>query len=235
MQRVLSFMLNTHLPSPNIHQIMTHIDNIKKLFSKNYVENPLLETYEVGKIHISSGKIVASDPLISPDHPAFTQEFPKGDFPVLVHKERDSNCIAYAEIVFDKEKLAENWALALCDNQDIKDLKDGEIYGYPVESGMGSFMDKDSQVSLNNLEQELFQKKGSGFKGIYEEFFHAYFFDEKGAIDQFAVLKPYAERTENIIAFETGYGEGFYATYIGYSEDNQPVKLISEFIEIGSD
>lgn len=214
---------------------MTHIENIKKLFSRDFVENPLLETYEVGKIHISSGKIVASDALISPDKSAFNQEFPKGDFQVLVHKERESNCIAYAEIVFDKNQLAENWALALCDDQNPNDLKEGEIFGYPVESGMGSFMDKDAQYALNNLEQELFHKKGADFLGIYEEFFHSHFFDEKGAIDQFAVLKPYDNKKENIVAFETGYGEGFYASYIGYSKDNQVVKLISEFIEIGMD
>ncbi|PZU82274.1 MAG: hypothetical protein DI529_14715 [Chryseobacterium sp.] len=214
---------------------MTHIENIKKLFSKNFVENPLLETYEVGEIHISSGQIVASDALIMPDKSAFDQEFPKGDFTVLIHKERESNCVAYAEIVFDKNQLAENWTLALCDDQNLKDLKEGEIFGYPVESGMGSFMDKDAQDALNHLEQELFHKKGADFMGIYEEFFHSHFFDEKGAIDQFAVLKPYDNKKENIIAFETGYGEGFYATYIGYSKDNQVVKLISEFIEIGMD
>lgn len=214
---------------------MIHIENIKKLFSRDFVENPLLETYEVGNIHISSGFIVASDPLISPDHSAFNQEFPKGDFQVLVHKERESNCIAFAEIVFDKNQLAENWTLALCGDQNLEDLKEGEIFGYPVESGMGSFMDKDAQNALNNLEQDLFHKKGADFMGIYEEFFHAHFFDEKGAIDQFAVLKPYDSKPENIVAFETGYGEGFYATYIGYSKDNQPVKLISEFIEIETD
>ena len=214
---------------------MNHIDNIKKLFSKNFLENPLLETYEVGNIHISSGFIVASDPLISPDHSAFNQEFPKGDFQVLVHKERESNCIAYAESVFDKNQLAENWTLALCGDQNLEDLKEGEIFGYPVESGMGSFMDKDAQNALNNLEQDLFHKKGADFMGIYEEFFHAHFFDEKGAIDQFAILKPYDKESENLVAFETGYGEGFYASYIGYSKDNQVVKLITEFIEIGTD
>ena len=214
---------------------MIHIENIKKLFSRDFVENPLLETYEVGKIHISSGKIIASDALISPDHSAFNQEFPKGDFQVLIHKERESNCIAYAEIVFDKNQLAENWTLALCGDQNLEDLKEGEIFGYPVESGMGSFMDKNAQNALNNLEQDLFHKKGADFMGIYEEFFHAHFFDEKRAIDQFAVLKPYDSKPENIVAFETGYGEGFYATYIGYSKDNQPVKLISEFIEIETD
>lgn len=214
---------------------MTHIENIKKLFSRDFVESPLLETYEAGEIHISSGKIVASDALITPDKSAFNQEFPKGDFTVLIHKERQSGCIAYAEIVFDENHLAEKWALALCDDQNTKDLKEGEIFGYPVESGMGSFMDKDAQNALNQLEQELFHKKGADFMGIYEEFFHSHFFDGKGAIDQFAVLKPYDNKKENIVAFETGYGDGFYASYIGYSFNNKPVKLISEFIEIGMD
>jgi len=214
---------------------MTHIENIKKLFSKNFVENPLLETYEAGEIHISSGFIVASDPLISPDHLAFTQEFPKGDFPVHIYKETESNCVAYVEIVFDKNKIAENWKLALSDGQNLKDLKGEEIYGYLVESGMGSFMDKDAQNALNQLEKDLFDQKGELFQGIYDEFFHRHFFDDNGAIDQFAILKPYDDKKENIAAFETGYGEGFYATYIGYSDDNQVVKLISEFIEIGMD
>lgn len=212
---------------------MTHIENIKKLFSKNFVENPLLETYEAGEIHISSGFIVASDPLISPDHSAFTQEFPKGSFPVHIYKETESNCVAYSEIVFDKNKIAENWKLALSDGQNLKDLKDEEIYGYLVESGMGSFMDKETQNALNQLEKDLFNQKGDLFMGIYEEFFHSHFFNENGAVDQFSILKPYQDKKENIVAFETGYGEGFYATYIGYSKDNQVVKLISEFIEIG--
>lgn len=214
---------------------MTHIENIKKLFSKNFVENPLLETYEAGEIHISSGFIVASDPLISPDHLAFTQEFPKGNFPVHIYKETESNCVAYAEIVFEKNKIADHWKLALSAGQSLKDLKDEEIYGYLVESGMGSFMDKDAQNALNQLEKDLFKQKGDLFMGIYEEFFHSHFFNENGAIDQFAILKPYEDKKENIAAFETGYGEGFYATYIGYSNDNEVVKLISEFIEIGTD
>jgi hypothetical protein len=59
---------------------MTHIENIKKLFSKDFVESPLLESFEVGKIYLSSGKLVACDPLITNDMLPFSAEFPKGDF-----------------------------------------------------------------------------------------------------------------------------------------------------------
>ncbi|MCQ4035539.1 DUF4241 domain-containing protein [Kaistella montana] len=212
---------------------MTHIENISKLFSKNFVENPLLETFDVGKINLPTGQIVACDPLITNDMKAFEKAFPKGEFPVLVHKERESNCIAYVEIVFKDAPVSE-WKLATTEGQDIAELKGEEIFGYPVESGMGCLMDAETQDCLNHLEKRLFHRKGADFMGIYEEFFHEHFFDENGAIDQFAFLKPDEEKSGNIFAFETGYGEGFYASYIGFANDSEPVKIITEFIEIGS-
>lgn len=210
---------------------MTHLENIKKLFSKNFVENPLLESFEVGKIYLSSGHLIACDPVITNDMKPFTTVFPKGDFSVLLHKERESNCVAYAEIIFSQETIAD-WKLATTEGQNVKELAEGEVFGYPVESGMGCFMDADTQNSLNELEQRLYHRKGADFMGIYEEFFHEYFFDENGAIDQFAFLKPSENDPGTIFAFETGYGEGFYASYIAYDKNQAPVKIVTEFIEI---
>ncbi|KQS91497.1 DUF4241 domain-containing protein [Chryseobacterium sp. Leaf394] len=210
---------------------MQYIENIKKLFSKNFVESPLIESFEVGKIYLSSGKLVACDPVLTNDMKPFTTDFPKGEFQVLLHKERESNCVAYGEIVFAKNEIL-NWEMATTQGQNIKDLANEEVFGYPVESGMGCFMDLESQNSLNDLEQKLFQRKGDDFMGIYEEFFHEHFFDENGAIDQYAFLKPDEEQPRNIFAFETGYGEGFYASYIGFDVNNNPVKIVTEFIEI---
>jgi hypothetical protein len=210
---------------------MTHIENIQKLFSKNFVESPLLESFEVGKIYLSSGRLVACDPLITNDMKPFSTEFPKGDFQVLLHKERESNCVAYAEIVFNDSEITA-WKMAVTEDQHIKDLAEGEVFGYPVESGMGCFMDIDTQDHLNHLEKKLYHRKGADFMGIYEEFFHDYFFDENGAIDQYAFLKPSEEHPGTVFAFETGYGEGFYASYIAYNKDGSPVKIITEFIEI---
>ncbi|KXH85511.1 DUF4241 domain-containing protein [Chryseobacterium kwangjuense] len=210
---------------------MTHLENIKKLFSKNFVESPLLESFEVGKLYLSSGKLVACDPLITNDMLPFSTEFPKGNFSVLLHKERESNCVAYAEVIFSNNAVTD-WKMAVTEGQDVKDLAEEEVFGYPVESGMGCLMDVDTQNSLNELEKRLYHSKGADFMGIYEEFFHDYFFDEKGAIDQYAFLKPADNHPGTIFAFETGYGEGFYASYIAYDKDHTPVKIITEFIEI---
>ena len=48
-------------------------------FSKNFVESPLLESFDAGKLVITTGEIVASDPLITPDKEAFDQQFPTGN------------------------------------------------------------------------------------------------------------------------------------------------------------
>ena len=212
---------------------MQHIENIQKLFGKNFIENPLIESFDAGKIELTSGKLVACDPLITNDMKPFQTLFPIGSHKALIHKERDSNCIAYAEIQFSEKNVSE-WILATTEGQNISDLKDEEIFGYPVESGMGCLMDADSQDLLNKLEQLLFERKGDDFMGIYEEFFHQHFFETNGAIDQFALLKPHEQKPNNILAFESGYGEGFYASYIGFDENKNPVKIITEFIEIGS-
>ncbi|WP_292010189.1 DUF4241 domain-containing protein [Chryseobacterium sp.] len=210
---------------------MKHIENIEQLFSRSFVESPLIESFEVGKIYLTSGKLIACDPLITNDMQAFETVFPVGDFSVLLHKERESNCVAYTEIIFSHSPIAE-WKLATVPGQDTNELQEGEVFGYPVDSGMGCFMDIETQESLNQLEKRLYHSKGVDFMGIYEEFFHEYFFDENGAIDQYAFLKPSENQPGTIFAFEAGYGEGFYASYIAYDKEGQPVKIVTEFIEI---
>jgi hypothetical protein len=210
---------------------MKHIENLAKLFSENLADNILMDTFEAENLHISSGQLIACDPVITNDKTPFLVKFPKGNFPVLIHKEKASNCIAYVEVTFSKNKI-KNWELALCENQNLDDLKDGEIFGYPVRSGMGCLMDMKTQEILNDLEATLYRRKGDDFMGIYEEFFHPYFFDTEGIINQFATLKPNQEKPENMLAFETGYGEGFYASYIAFDCESKPVKIISEFIEM---
>ena len=210
---------------------MNHIEDIKKLFDKDFVESPLIETFEAGNIVLTSGKLVASDPLITSEMPPFMTDFPIGEFPVLVHKEIESNCVAYVEMVFKKAKIA-TWKLATSDGQNMTELEEGEIYGFPVESGMGCLMDFETQENLILLEQHLFKRKGEEFMGIYEEFFHEHFFQEEGAVNQYAFLKPHEEKPGNLFAFETGYGEGFYASYIGFDKNEIPVKVVCEFIEI---
>jgi hypothetical protein len=86
----------------------------------------------------------------------FATEFPKETFSCFTAQERESNCVAYVEIIFSNSEIAE-WKMATTAGQ-MKRFADGEVFGYPVESGMGRFMDVDTQNSLNELGAEIIQK-----------------------------------------------------------------------------
>ncbi len=95
---------------------MNHLNNIAKLFSKNFMESPLLESFDGGKLTVSSGYLVACDPLITTHKEPFTTIFPLGEFQVNIHKEKESNCVAYVEVLFSEEEIS-YWEMAVCKNQ----------------------------------------------------------------------------------------------------------------------
>ena len=71
--------------------------------------------------------------------------------------------------------------------------------------------------------------------GIYEEFFHGHFFDENGAIDQFAFLKPDEEKPGKFFCFRNRIWRRFLCKLYWFCAENQLVKIITEFIEIKSE
>lgn len=211
---------------------MKHIDNIAALFSKNFMESPVLDSYDAGKIHLSTGRLLACDPLLTNDMLPFETIFPEGDFPIVVHKEKDNHLIAYVEIILTQE-VCKSWQMATIQGQNIKDLKKNEIFGFPVAYGMAAFMDAETQTDLNLLEENLFKEKGDAFQGIYQELFHAAFFKNNEMVTDFALVQPYPQKKNTIFAFATEENEGFYACYIGFDDQEQPVKIVMELIEIG--
>ena len=69
----------------------------------------------VGKIKISSGRIIACDPMIMEEYGiAFTQQFPTGEFPVqfAIAELKGAETIAYVRINFSNEPVVK-WEYAL--------------------------------------------------------------------------------------------------------------------------
>lgn len=209
------------------------IENLHRLFSKNSVESPLLDSFDAGNLLLTSGKLVASDPILTPDKEAFVQELAVGEYPTVVHIESASKKIAYVEIIFNKKNVS-HWELARTKGQELSDLQKGEIFGFPVQSGMACFMDFTTQTLLSNWETDRYEEKGEAFEGIYQEFFHDAFFPNKKTENQFVSLSVSAKEKGNLIAYEAGHGEGFYGCYFGYDKEGEPAKFVAEFIEIGA-
>jgi hypothetical protein len=211
---------------------MKHIENIAELFSKNFMESPVLDSFDAGKIHLSSGKLISCDPILTNDMQPFSTIFPQGDFPIVIHQEKDSQLVAYVEIIFS-DQPCDSWQMAITEGQKMEELKKNEIFGFPVASGMAAFMDAETQIELNLLEEKLYLEKQENFRGIYDEFFHDAFFDGEKMVKNYALLQPNIENTNSIFALATPETEGFFASYIGINKDKNPVKIVMELIEIG--
>ena len=165
----------------------------------------------VGKLKISSGKIIATDPTMLHDAVAFNEKFPIGEFPVELAvakiKANSDRRIAFARLRFS-DKPVKKWEFALLPGQIAKDIKSTEQYGYGVDAGVGLFIDQVAQNSLNVILDK-------NWENIFSEKFEDYL--------------NYDFQNQNVVFFSTGFGDGFYSTYIGRDADGEICQLLTDF------
>lgn len=181
-------------------------------------------TLELGKLKIVSGRIAACDPFVSIDtYPPFTEQVPNGAFPVrlaIAQGGINDGRIAFARVDFSAEP-AVKWKLALTDGQDLATLKNGEIFGYPVDAGTGAFYDpKAAEVVIEELKSnpdvwEDWQTEGEANGKA------------AGSKPNFFLMLPAGET--NVAMFASGWGDGFYASYFGFGKDGRIVALVTDF------
>jgi len=169
--------------------------------------------YDIGKIKIESGKIIACDPIVMHNAIPFTQGFPKGEFLVqlAMAKVNDYERVALSRIVFS-EKPVSKWEFALKKGQKPISLKDSSFYCYGVDGGMGIFIDSVSNVTFNQMDPGEWKKTFIKMAEENGERGHMRNFDE-----------------HNLAVFTTGYGDGCYATYIGYDKEGNVCRLLTDF------
>ncbi|WP_286849519.1 DUF4241 domain-containing protein [Sphingobacterium sp. UBA7253] len=165
----------------------------------------------LGNLKVSSGQIIATDPVTLRDAAAFSENFPVGEFPVElamanINANKDRR-VAFARVKFSDEPIQE-WEFALLPGETSIPLKSKEIYGYGVDAGLGLFVDQAAKNSLNTL-------LGKNWDIIFSEKFEDYL--------------NYSFQNHNAIFFSTGYGDGFYATYIGKDSEGTICQLLTDF------
>jgi hypothetical protein len=168
--------------------------------------------YDVGAIKIESGKIIAADPIVMRDASPFTEHFPTGSFPVhlaMAKAEKDER-VAFSRIVFSENPIV-HWEYALKEGQKPVSIKDTSIYCYGVDAGIGLFIDSVANYYFN-------QKKFSEWEDVFI------------GTDKL-IRRGYMHAFEghNLATFTTGYGDGCYATYIGFDKEGHPCQLLTDF------
>ena len=180
---------------------------------------------KVGHLLITSGTLAASDPFVFPNPPPFTQAIPFGRYPVSVAiaclgtgEERDER-VAFARVELSNLPVT-SWTMATTERQDPSALEHDGYFGYGVDAGTGCFMDPVAGRLLAermDRDDEYFNVIIDGMETTYN--------DTRSWFD----WRPSPERDENIICFSSGWGDGSYPSFFGFSADGRVCALLTDF------
>lgn len=168
---------------------------------------------ELGQLTSETGKIIAGDPIVLADRAAFTQRFPVGRFPVqlALAKTAGDERVGFARILFSNSRVA-NWQLALLPGQKPLALKNASFYCYGVDAGMGAFLDSAANRRFAAKGQAIWESVF--IKKAEQPGYQGYIYNFDGG---------------NLATFTTGFGDGCYATYIGFDAKGDVCRLLTDF------
>ena len=133
------------------------------------VQTVSISTHEIGHLVLTSGQIMACDPLIGPDtRYAFTRILPPGRYPVILSV-ADFQPIGDMRVACAAIRLSERvptrWEIATINEPDPRQSQDQIAYG--VDAGTGSFLDIDAARVLERLfpDEVEFEKFCDGVLG----------------------------------------------------------------------
>jgi len=182
-----------------------------------------IKTIDLGELVLPTGRIVLADPLVSPDRAPLTRTVSPGRYPVTLY-ESDQR-IALAMLRFAPGNPV-RWELATIPGQYLSDLKDGEIYGYPVDAGLGSFMDKAAYARMQDREALAMEAANSADINYYDDVLAP---ELTAHGDLYVMHKPIADDEVNIAIFSSGWGDGFYPSFFGLDAKGNPLVLLTDF------
>ncbi len=175
----------------------------------------VLEVRTVGELFVSSGQIVACDPLVCPETKPFTRTVPIGSHPVTVSIARfpdGDERIGCAMLKWNDSPVTD-WEPALLPGQDPTKLKTDEFFAYPVDAGLGCFMDQDAAMLLIRRMDELRDKDSDSnyFDDVLEAELNVNYKHTRDWTNH----HPVPDRPHNVIIFSSGDGDGRYPSFFG--------------------
>ncbi|WP_459502936.1 DUF4241 domain-containing protein [Bacillus sp. C1] len=185
-------------------------------------DSEILRSELLEPLKVTSGKLVACDPLIFNKN-YFEQTIQPGTYPIVAWWH--DNVIAGAGLKLSEAKVTA-WKMATKPGQNVSELEEGYIFGYPVDTGLGCFADIEAMNKLAEIEDRLQQELGDEFISLYDDLIDDVLTEHD---DEWGNCVVCEETGSNIIMFRSGYGDGFYPSYWGFDEKGNVVSLVTDF------
>jgi hypothetical protein len=181
-----------------------------------------IRTQSLGDLITPTGQLIACDPLTAIEPASFARRVAPGRYPVIASVAalaNDDQRVACAMLRLSDAPVV-RWEMARLEGQDTIELQEGEFFGYPVDAGVGCFMDSQAAAALDaHYESDA----------RYDEaLIDALEANQADTWDHANVTLDEASGA-NIIMFTSGWGDGVYASYWGYDASDMPVCLVTDF------
>ncbi|ACN84415.1 DUF4241 domain-containing protein [Brachyspira hyodysenteriae] len=224
------------------HLLLPGFDLDKPFRDKKFNDTEL-DILDIGEVNLSSGKIIACDPLaymyddqVTP----FIQTVKPDKYKVSLLIIKDEERISIAKISFS-DKEPKRYELAVTGEEDLSEVEEGEFFGYPVDAGMGCFCDYDAAKKYFEYENKLEEESGGDFDNRYDDLFSDLL--EDNAKNNPKYQSEYGdwlnwnvpESDSNIVLFTSGYGDGYYPSYFAYDENDNICALYTIFIDLNDE
>lgn len=180
-----------------------------------------LKRHNIGELVVPTGNIVACDPFVFSESPAFTLQLAPGRYPVILNVatfDTDQR-VAYAALKI-AEGEPQHWEMALLPGQDVSSLEADHFFCYGVDSGTGSLMDVLAAQALTkkmDADEDYFQTLIAELDKTYV---HTW---------SWANVEMDPDTHANLITFSSGWGDGCYGSYFGFDEAHNPLLLVTDF------
>ena len=224
------------------HLLVPSFD-LDKPFKDKKFNDTELDILDIGEVNLSSGKIIACDPLaylyenqVSP----FIQTVKPNKYKVSLLIIKDEERISIAKISFS-DKEAKRYELAVTGEEDLSEVEEGEFFGYPVDAGMGCFCDYDAAKKYFEYENKLEEESGGDFDNRYDDLFSDLLEDNAKKNPKYQseygdwLNWNIPESDSNIVLFTSGYGDGYYPSYFAYDENDNICALYTIFIDLNDE
>lgn len=179
---------------------------------------------DLAKLKITSGKVVAADPFVSTDQQPLALDVPPGEYPVrlaILQGSMGRGRVAFARVDIGERPVVRWDAAKPVDMQRDAENPDG-TWGVTVDSGVAAFFDQEAGRAASEavaadetfFDSWLERGQNAGYK-------------DKGASGAFRLAADIGPG--NVVAFDTGWGEGAYTVHAGYDAEQKLTALLIDF------
>ncbi|MDI1444023.1 DUF4241 domain-containing protein [Polyangium sp. 6x1] len=182
------------------------------------------EVLHAGEIVITTGRLVACDPMMQPERPAFERLLAPGKYPVHLFIAKEGSVIGFAEIRL-RSAAIDHFELATLAGQNAATLGELRFFGYPVDAGLGCFAD---EVALRHLrDADAARQKAQG--PSYGSYYDVVSPELRANGGRWVDHRPHGSTGENVMMFRSGDGDGTYATYFGIDAAGEVACVVTSF------